>query len=214
MALDGTYAGLMASVADFLNRADLTAAIPDFIALAEAQIGRRLVMDGPVRRMMARSDATPSIATEFVQVPNDFMGVRSFYLTENTIRQLQFCTPEEIVQRKNNTSQLTGCPKVFSVVGGEFQFFPAPVQSYPAELTYWQRIPSLATAGANWLLTLHPDAYLYGALLQSAPYLKDDNRISIWATALQTILADIVGADKVERTSTFLAMPHVHGGTP
>ena len=45
MALDGTYIGLKASVADFLNRADLTASIPDFIALAEAQmIGDRPVL--------------------------------------------------------------------------------------------------------------------------------------------------------------------------
>ena len=36
MALDGTYAGLKASVADWLNRADLTAVVPDFITLAEA----------------------------------------------------------------------------------------------------------------------------------------------------------------------------------
>jgi hypothetical protein len=32
MALDGTYAGLQASVADRLNRADLTAVVPAFIA--------------------------------------------------------------------------------------------------------------------------------------------------------------------------------------
>ena len=37
MAL-ATYSDLKASVADFLNRTDLTSTIPDFIALAEADI--------------------------------------------------------------------------------------------------------------------------------------------------------------------------------
>jgi hypothetical protein len=67
MSLDGTYAGLQASVADWLNRADLTAVVPDFIAMAEAQISRRLLMDGPVRMMMGRSDAT--VTAEFTDVP-------------------------------------------------------------------------------------------------------------------------------------------------
>ena len=41
MALDGSYDGLKASIADFLNRSDLTTAIPDFIRMAEAQMTRR-----------------------------------------------------------------------------------------------------------------------------------------------------------------------------
>lgn len=214
MALDGTYAGLKASVADWLQRGDLTAAIPDFITMAETQICRRLIMAGGVRRMMARLDA--SISAEFTAVPSDFMGARSFYLSgtpTGTIVQLQYCEPEEIVQRKSQNYQQTGVPKFFSIVGGEFQLFPAPQSPYPYELTYWQRVPSLATA-PNWLFTFHPDAYLYGALLQSAPYLIADARIPVWESALATIISDIVGADQTERSAPFLAMPTVAGGTP
>ena len=45
------YTGLKASIADFLNRDDLTSVIPDFVALAEAQINR----DVRHWRMEARS---------------------------------------------------------------------------------------------------------------------------------------------------------------
>ena len=41
MAL-ATYSDLKASIADFLNRDDLTAVIPDFIKLAEAQFKREI----------------------------------------------------------------------------------------------------------------------------------------------------------------------------
>jgi hypothetical protein len=37
-----TYAELKTSIADFLNRDDLTSAIPDFITLAEADMQRRV----------------------------------------------------------------------------------------------------------------------------------------------------------------------------
>lgn len=211
--LDGTYTGLKASIADYLNRTDLTSAIPDFIALAEAQISRRLLLQGPVRRMLVRADAT--ISTEFGTVPSDFMGTRTFYFTEDRTQQLQICTADQINQKKSATTVLTGKPKFFAVVGTEFQFFPAPQASYAAELTYWQRLPALSVSNAsNWLLTINPDAYLYGALLQAAPYLKDDARVTVWGSAFETILSDICAADKIERDSTFQAVPVVAGGTP
>ena len=41
MALN-TFTALKASIADYLNRDDLTAVIPDFITLAESQINREV----------------------------------------------------------------------------------------------------------------------------------------------------------------------------
>jgi hypothetical protein len=214
MAL-ASYSDLQASIANWLNRSDLTAAIPDFITLAEAQISRRLVMEGPVRAMMGRSDAV--ISGEFAALPTDFMGARTINFAEDRTQLLEYCLPEQINQKKMLTDCVTGCPRFFSVVGGEFQFFPAPGSgaSYAAELTYWKRIPALSDAApSNWLLALHPDAYLYGALLQAAPYLKDDARVSVWGTYLETILADIVATDKVERDSTYQAVPDLAHGAP
>ena len=209
MALDGTYAGLQASVADWLNRADLTAAVPDFIAMAEAQISRRLLMDGPVRMMMGRSDAT--IAAEFTDVPDDFMGARTITVngadTASGLLQLQIATPDEINDLKAFHANQDGSPRRFAVVGTSLQFWPWNGTGVAAELTYWQRIPALAVNSSNWLLTLHPDAYLYGALLQAAPYLKDDARVTMWGEMFETILGDIIAADKIERSSAQIAMP-------
>lgn len=211
MALD-SYTNLKASVADWLNRGDLAAVIPDYIAMAEAQIGRRLVKDGPVREMMGRSDAT--IATEFVALPTDFLGARAFYLGANYL-PLEYVDPEEIVRRKTLYPSVSGDPQVYSVVGGQFQFWPWSAGTFTGELTYWKRIPALSGSNAtNWLLTTHPDAYLYGSLLQAAPYLREDDRVAVWEAAFGTILADIVAADKIARTSTNLGIQPVPGGTP
>jgi hypothetical protein len=51
---------------------------------------------------------------------------------------------------------------------------------YTIEMVYRKNIPAFATNDPNWLLTLAPDLYLYGALLESAPYIKEDGRIQTW----------------------------------
>lgn len=47
---------------------------------------------------------------------------------------------------------------------------------------YQQPITSLGPANlTNWLITDHPDVYFYATLKHSAPYLKEDERIALWA---------------------------------
>ena len=188
MALDGTYAGLKASVADWLNRADLTAVIPDFITLAEGQMNRRL----RVRRMVAT--ATAQISAAYESLPADFAGALAVTLSDG--RQLDFLTPDALAQKAFLHQPRSGEPTHYSVVGTQLQFYPAPDQAYAALLTYYQALPPLAANAANWLLATGPDVYLYGALTQAAPYLKDDSRIPVWGELFTSALADLKAADR------------------
>lgn len=194
MALD-TYANLKISVANWLNRDDLTAQVPDFIAMAEAQVSRRLVKDGPVLDMLAKE--TISVDDEFVDVPSSFMGVVSIKLDGSTV-PLKFVSPEALDDFKTNNPSRSGSPSHFALVGREYQFWPWSGVTIAGQQKYWQRIPALSDgAPTNWLLNLHPDAYLYGALLQAAPYLDDDGRTETWAALFTNVLTDICAADKV-----------------
>ena len=38
------------------------------------------------------------------------------------------------------------------------------------------------TDDSCWLLTTAPDLYLYGTLMEAAPYLDDDQRIQTWGS--------------------------------
>jgi hypothetical protein len=71
MALS-TYAELKASVADWLNRSDLTSAITDFVSLAESQMERDL----RTRQMIVRANAT--VNTEYSALPDDYLEAKSF----------------------------------------------------------------------------------------------------------------------------------------
>lgn len=194
MALS-TYSELKSSVADWLNRSDLTAAIPDFIALAEAQIERKL----RTRQMIVRATAT--IDTEYGTVPADFLEVKSLKLQTNPVTPLQFETIDSLdnLQAQYPSSSK---PRYFSIVGAQIRTVPTPDSSYESELTYYAKLTKLSDSNTvNWLLTAAPDVYLYGALLQAAPYLKDDARITTWATMYTSAMEDLQVADDRGATS-------------
>jgi hypothetical protein len=69
------YSQLKSNIADFLNRSDLTAVIPTFIDLAEAQMERPL----RVRQMVGRS--TAPIDTQYSALPSDFLVSLKSFLT-------------------------------------------------------------------------------------------------------------------------------------
>lgn len=199
MSLDGTYTGVLATIADFLNRTDLTASIPDFVVLAEAQMARRFVgrqrQGLPIpRRLILRSDASIADGDEFIAVPTDFMGPIEFVLKGTPEVVLDYLDPTNFQQWKTADSLNGRTPAYYTVVGGEFQFYPSAAQAYTAELTYIKRLAAASTA-TNFILADYPDAYLYGALVQSAPYLKDDSRISVWGALFTAALDDICNAD-------------------
>jgi hypothetical protein len=179
MALS-TYAELKASVADWLNRSDLTSAITDFVSLAEAQMERDL----RTRQMIVRANAT--INTEYSALPDDYLEAKSFKLTgTNPISPLVFQTINAMDDLQVSYTS-SGQPKYFCVIGGQIRVLPTPDTSYVSELIYYAKLSKLSASNTtNWLLTLSPDVYLYGSLLQAAPYLQDDARIQVWAGLYQ-----------------------------
>jgi hypothetical protein len=178
-----TYTGLQAAVADWLNRADLTAQIPGFIALSEAKFNRELRL----RDMLTRSEAVST--NEYVAMPSDFLEAYNLELNMTNIaaqQSLEYIGPNEAKVLKANKA--VNEVRYFTIIDGAFELIPAPQASVDLLLTYYARIPSLAANGTNWLLTKAPDLYLYSALLEAAPYLKDDERLQIWAAARQQVM--------------------------
>jgi len=186
MALN-SYSSLKSSIADWLNRDDLTAVIPDFISLAEAQMERRL----PTQKMVKRANAT--IDTPFSAVPSDFLSCKSLVLTSTApVQQLIFLTEDE-VDAKKYVYRTTGKPQYFALIGNQIEVLPAPDTSYTAELTYVATLAKLSDANtSNWILDRHPDLYLYGSLLQAAPYLRDDERVGLWSSQYQAAIEDML----------------------
>lgn len=190
MALN-TFAGLKATIADYLNRDDLTTIIPSFISIAEAKFNRKL----RVRQMITRAEG--QIETAFFAYPADWLSIKEFQLNTNPITKLEYVTETYANELRSNQYISTGKPLFYTIVGSQLEFIPTPDATYSAELTYYAKIPALSDSNtSNWLLLYAPDLYLYGALIEATPYLKDDERLATWSQLYTNSLGDIEVADQ------------------
>lgn len=185
MALN-TYSALQTAIGDWLNRSDLSSQIPDFITLAEARFNREL----RVRDMETR--ISPSISSGTYTLPADWLETINFSVLGSSGReqQLQFIdTPEYAIQSPRVVS---GDPRYYTQVGGSYLIINAPTSATTFYLTYRQKIPALTVSNtSNWLLAKSPDLYLFGSLLMAEPYLQNDERVPLWAAAVQKTIADM-----------------------
>lgn len=170
------YTELQASVADTLNRDDLTNAIPDFIKLAEAQLGRDL-------RHWRMEDRANAVAdAQYLALPNNFIAPIRITIPASPSYTLELVSPFQLSKLRMENSDNTGRPEYYAVVDGAFELYPTPDADYTVELVYYEAIPDISVNTTNWLLTNYPDAYLYGTLIHSSPYLQEDQRVAVWNT--------------------------------
>jgi hypothetical protein len=175
MALVTNYSTLQTHIADTLNRSNLTGVIPNFIQQFEAEARR----DERFKRL---TDVTSfSISADGAYLPVDFYKLESWYHDGGTYYgPIGVVNPDQIGALKGVYGD-SGVPQFVAIVGRQVRFAPEPDATYSTRLTYWRKITNLsATNTTNWLLEEAPDIYLYGALIESAPYLKDDPRLSTW----------------------------------
>jgi len=178
-----SYTNLQTAVADWLNRQDLTAQIPTFIQLGERMLARTVVTEDEV-------SGTLVLTGSEVNLPAECEHLRSLSVSANGYpREVPVGTLQEVMAARGPQG---GVPEVYAVVNGVLWLGPAPDTQYSAIIVYRRTLDLAAeSSGSNWLLTKAPDAYLYAALLQASPYLGEDGRVALWATALDKVLGDL-----------------------
>lgn len=182
-----SYTTLCTAVANWLARDDLTSRIPEFITLFEAKANRELRCPQMEKRSYTSVD-TGNTAPEFISLPGDFQTMRRLRLSGVTGKpRLANVSGQQADMLRYSIANVSGQPEFFTIIGNELELIPTPGQDYELEMIYRANLDPLdSDTASNWLLDLAPDAYLYGALLEAAPYMKDDNRIAVWAAGLTT----------------------------
>lgn len=172
-----TYTELKDAIADFLLRTDLDAAIPTFIRLAEAR------MDRDVRHWRQEKRSVAQLDGQYSAIPADYLRPIRLQITDAPTSEVAPISTAQMLQLRGDRNDRVGRPTHYALTAGSLELYPTPDNTYNASLVYYGRVAALSGSNAtNWLLTEAPDAYLYGALVHSAPYLKDDPRISVWAS--------------------------------
>lgn len=178
------YASLQTTVAAWMNRGDVAALVPDFIALGEARIEKKLRI-----RQMLVTETFVTAANGTIPLPDGFLEFKS--LTVNG-KPLDFLTPEQLAEKWLTWSSL---PVSYSVDGDSLVFGPAPDGVYSVAARYYKRIDPLATTPTNAVLTMAPDLYLRAALIEGYIYVKNTKEVQEQGLLFQAALDDLHLAD-------------------
>jgi len=172
MALS-TYDQLKTSIANYLNRTDLDAVIPDFITLTE----RRLDRDVRARANMIRANTTTVSGTAFYNVPTDMLELRNIvYDSSNNSYALAYMSPESLSREYGTYT--SGAPRAYSIIGEDLKIAPTPDGSYTLGINYYQALTPLSSSvSTNNILDNFPELYLFGACAEGAIYLNDNEQL-------------------------------------
>jgi len=170
---------LRTAVTNWLERDDISSdRVNEFIALAEARIGRRL----RVRGVEDRATTALVVSQEYYSLPSDFLEARNVQINTNPVTRLKYLTPEQMDYQYSSTT--VGPPKAFTIIGEEIQLKPIPNATDTMEISYYKKLAALTDSNTtNWLTTNAPDLLLYGALIEAETYLINDPRTALWKSA-------------------------------
>jgi hypothetical protein len=169
-----TYAELQSAVADWLNRGDLTSRIPDFIALAEADINS--VFD--LRTVEQDTTLTVVTGSRTVALPAGFRDTLNLWPIGPVGRldPLRFVLPELL-----DTITINSVPRAWCVDGSNIAFDCPNDGTYPTyDLRYRSGLGLSDAQPTNLVLTNYPNVYLFGAMKEASPFLRDPEAMAIW----------------------------------
>jgi hypothetical protein len=192
-----TYADLKSAVALWLNRADLTAYIPDLIRLGEQRInygGDSPYMSVPLRVPAMMTRETGTITSSVIAFPARFLEPVRIVGTSGSITwSLEYVAPERFTEKSGGG----GLPTAYTILNNQIETAGTGAAGYV--LDYYQAFASLsADSDTNWLLTNAPGVYLYSALIEAAPFLGDTPQLNQWHSMFTAAIASVNRATKYQ----------------
>ena len=176
-----TYEGLKSSLANWLNRTDLTTEIPDFISLAEDRLSQEVRVPTIEKTIAVVLDANGAVT-----IPPDFLELKYAFYNENPLERVSLTELRGYVKT-------SGDPVIFAREARQFVFQPIPTMTATDRLIfiYYKDVPALsALAPTNELLEMAPQLYLYSSLVEASNFLGSDP--SRWETSYQSALSRLL----------------------
>jgi hypothetical protein len=192
-----TYGELQAAAANWLVRGDLTARIPEFIALAEARLNR--VLRARLAETEAALTATPGGRT--ILLPPGFAEPLALWIMQGPDRvALRFIEPSLL-----GATSLQGQPASWSIDGATLALDRPCDQAYALVFRILTKFALSDAAPVNALLTDAPDVYLFAVLAEAGPFLRDEELAQAYEDRLSRAVAELNAKDARSRAPRTLA---------
>jgi hypothetical protein len=183
-----TYAELKTAVAAWLDRTDLTSVLADLVALAESDIRTDL----RCRAMEQYTTGTLTGAT--LAHPTRYLEARSLTVDG---KPFGYVTPEIYQAASDANSQR----RIFTSIG-ETLYVLNGTSGDAYSLIYFQAFEAFdADADTNWLLTNHPNVYLFAACKQGGLYEGDDGKVAKFSELYQDALGRLASRERQSASS-------------
>jgi hypothetical protein len=175
---------------------DFSAAVTDFITLAETRIYRDI-------RVKAMETAfTGTIASGVVALPSSYLGLKFARITTSTSPILLQRKDSEWIYANYPNRTAEGLPIAIAREGDNFIFGPYPDSTYSVAGVYYKRLTALSDSNtSNWLITDCPDLIFYAALCEAADYVEDDAAMARFNQKYQQVAAAVLHQDQAEELS-------------
>jgi hypothetical protein len=174
----------------------ITIVDPTHLSLNGSTFANAYVSGGTVNAMQGQ-----------VALPSDYLAWRRVTWTGQTRRELQYVHPSYF--QASYPTQPIDIPAFFTIEGNKLEIMP--IDGTPLEFDYYQLIPSLQTSTTNWLMTSHPDIYLFGTLVEAELFGVNDDRALTWKARRDELFEEITMRDRQTRGPSYV---RVFGPTP
>jgi len=132
-------------------------------------------------------------------LPTDFLSIKDIKIVntdnENYSYPMEMASPERIT-----TFRLDGSnQRIYAIIGNTVEICSNPYDAtlnLVLEISYYQKLPAL-TSGAttNWVSNNHPDAYIFGLMVEINAYVKDAEATMLWENRFNGVLSEITAQD-------------------
>lgn len=194
MASFDTLGDLKSTVADWIDRAgdtNITGRTIDFIRLAEARLNRIL----PLKATETDQTLT-AVVNSRVLTPTSFREPISLYRTTGG---LVYDEMEPFIVGAADLDINPSIPTQWGVDAAATIVLNCPCVQADTFIFRSRGSLSLAVvnnvAATNWLLTNHPDVYLYASLTQATAFMKNLGFASTWKGALEEAIVEVRNED-------------------
>lgn len=179
-----TYATLKSDIAAWAHRADMTAVIPSFVAMAETDIYKTGKPVLRVREM--ETEATLTVTSLTATLPSDFLEARYIKQDDSGERTLFYRPPEDWTQDHSG---------YFTIVDDEIRLPTGFTENL--NLVYYAKPAALSSDGdTNTVLEDYYQAYLSASLKYAFTYTQNLNAAQLHENALSSFISAANAANK------------------
>ncbi len=172
-----SYEKIVAYISELLGRGDLFDMIPNWIRMVEKELER----DIHLRDGEHRENIDLVSGEEFVILPPRVKQLRHVRVNSSHAYSLNVVSIEKLNDVRTNGSALT-LPSAMTIIGHELHMAPTPGTDDDITIIYFGAMPPLSAKNPrNQLTEDAPDLLIYGALAHSAPFIGDDERLTVWS---------------------------------